>query len=102
MASSSSSTTGEARMNQHLMRSASLLATALLSLGLSACTFDYLNNLDRVTLAGGNAVQSNLEQETINPTGKRSYKTTGLGADGGVMPKDSSVSAAPPAPKTGA
>ena len=73
-------------MNQHIMRTASLLATALLSLGLSACSFDYLNNLDRVTLAGGNAVQGNLEQETINPAGRHSYKTTGLGVDGDVIP----------------
>lgn len=73
-------------MNQHLMRTASLLATALLSLGLSACTFDYLNNLDRMTLAGGNAVQSNLEQETVNPANRQSYKTKGLGADGNVVP----------------
>ena len=91
-------------MNQHLMRTASLLATALLSLGLSACTFDYLNNLDRVTLAGGNAVQSNLEQETVNPANRQSYKTKGLGADGDVVPdkKSDAPSAQPTAPRAGA
>jgi hypothetical protein len=91
-------------MNQHLLRSASLIATALLSLALCACTYDYLNNLDRVSLAGGNAVQSNLEQETINPSSRRMYKTTGLGANGSVIPKDASgaSSAAPVPAKAGA
>jgi hypothetical protein len=74
-------------MNQHLIRAASLIATALLSLAVSACAFDYLNHIDRVTLAGGNAVQSNLERETINPAGTNSRKTKGLGANGGVIPK---------------
>ena len=82
-------------MNQHLLRSASLIATALLSLALGACTYDYLNNLDRVSLAAGNAVQSNLEQETINPSSRRMYKTTGLGANGDVIPKDAETSSAP-------
>jgi hypothetical protein len=70
-------------------------ATALLSLALGACTYDYLNNLDRVSLAAGNAVQSNLEQETINPSSRRMYKTTGLGANGDVIPKDAETSSAP-------
>lgn len=84
------------------MRTASLLVTALLALLLSACTYDYLNTLDRVTLAGGDAVQRNLEQETINPAGRQKYKTTGLGADGDVIPDKDASSAAASAPKAGA
>jgi hypothetical protein len=84
-------------MTDHLMRTASLIATALLALALSACTFDYLNNLDRVTLAGGNAVQSNLERETIDPSKRQSYRTRGLGADGSVIPDTPAPSTKSPA-----
>lgn len=88
-------------MSPHLMRTASMLATAMLALALGACTYDYLNNSDRVTLAGGDAVQGNLERETINPAGKQGYKTTGLGANGNVVPDDKAASSAS-APKAGA
>ena len=85
------------------VRSASLIVTALLSLLLSACTYDYLNNLDRVTFAGGDAVQRNLEQETVNPAGRQKYKTTGLGANGSVIPPKTTSAPAPAStPKGGA
>jgi hypothetical protein len=90
-----------ARFTPHLMRTAALLTSALLALVLGACTYDYLNNLDRVTLAGGDAVQRNLEQQTINPANRKSYKTTGLGANGNVIPEDASASSTPAA-KAGA
>ena len=83
-------------MTRHLARCIALVAIAVLSLSLAGCSFDYLNNLDRVTLAGGNAVQSNLQRETINPSSRRTYKRTDLGSNGGVIPDKSTKSTASP------
>ena len=70
-----------------------LTALLLLTAPIGGCTFDYLNRLDRVTLAGGNAVQANLERETVNPGTRAAYDTHGLGADGGVIPEPDAASA---------
>jgi hypothetical protein len=60
-------------------------AMGLLAL-LGGCVFDHLNRLDRVTLAGGNAVKANLEMQTIDPTKESQYRTKGLGKNGTVIP----------------
>lgn len=57
---------------------------AVLGLGLSACTYDYLQRTDRVAYSAGDAVRANLERETINPTSAAQYRTKGLGRNGNV------------------
>jgi len=75
---------------------AALGAAVLLGL-LGGCTFDYLNHLDRVTLAGGDAVRANLERETANPTKPSAYETGGLGKDGDQIPdEEADTGTAPP------
>jgi hypothetical protein len=78
-----------------LIRRALYVLGLLSTVPLAGCTFDYLNNLDRISLAGGNAVQANLEQSTINPSHRRSYKTEGLGAQGNVIPSKTAASSVP-------
>lgn len=68
------------------MRTAWWLAAIGMLVLLSACSFDYRNRLDRVTLAGGNAVKANLEMQTIDPTKDSQYRTKGLGKNGVVIP----------------
>ena len=65
---------------------------------LGGCMFDHLNRLDRVTLAGGDAVKANLEMQTINPTKASQYRTKGLGKNGGVIPGDEVVVVPTPVP----
>lgn len=68
------------------MRTAWWLGAIGMLVLLSACSFDYRNRLDRVTLAGGNAVKANLEMQTIDPTKDSQYRTKGLGRNGVVIP----------------
>lgn len=66
-----------------------VLVVAAASLALSGCSADYLNHRDTITLQAGDAVEANLHKETINPSAGYMYNTGGLGADGGVIPDDS-------------
>jgi hypothetical protein len=65
------------------MRIAIIVGLAAL---LGGCTYDYLQRSDRVAYSAGDAVRANLERETINPTKRSQYVTTGLGANGKVTP----------------
>lgn len=53
---------------------------------LGGCAWDYLNHEDRVSYRAGNAVDANLEQETVNPSKGSMYVTQGLGKNGAVVP----------------
>ena len=59
---------------------------ALLALVLSGCAYDYLQHSDRVAYSAGDAVKANLERETISPSKKSMYVTSGLGQNGSVVP----------------
>ena len=59
-------------------------AAALL---LSGCAYDYLQHSDRVAYSAGDAVKANLERETISPSKKSMYVTSGLGGNGQVTPQ---------------
>ena len=77
-----------------MMRPARLIAalgTAALSLGLGACTYDYLQQTDQVGYSYGDAVNANLEAQTINPTKDSMYDKSGLGGDGNVTSTESAV-----------
>ena len=71
------------------------LAAAALALALGAlpagCTYDYLQNTDRVGYRAGNAVRANLAMETINPWKADMYDTRGLGKNGVVVPQTTST-----------
>jgi hypothetical protein len=72
----------------------------VLCLPLGGCTYDYLQRTDRVGYSAGNAVKANLESETINPSKRSMYQTSGLGKDGSVIlpaASGSSTAAATPA-----
>jgi len=53
---------------------------------LGGCTYDYLQHTDRIGYQAGDAVATNLEAETINPSKRSMYVTSGLGRNGSVMP----------------
>jgi hypothetical protein len=74
-----------------------LAAIGMLAL-LGGCAFDYLNRLDRVTLAGGDAVKANLEMQTTDPTKDSQYRTKGLGSNGAVIPDDEGMTSPAPVP----
>jgi len=59
---------------------------------LGGCTYDYLQHTDRVGYGAGDAVAANLEGETINPSKRSMYVTSGLGKNGSVMPAASTTS----------
>jgi hypothetical protein len=63
---------------------APLAGASLLLLG--GCTYDYLQRTDRVGYSAGNAVQANIEAQTIDPSKASQYNTKGLGKDGVVLP----------------
>jgi hypothetical protein len=67
-------------------RIAKLACGAVLAVSLSGCTYDYLQNTDRVGYHAGDAVKANLLSETINPTKASMYDKSGLGKDGNVIP----------------
>lgn len=62
---------------------------------LCGCTYDYLQRTDRVAYSAGDAVNANLERETVNPTKRSMYDTRGLGKDGAIIPADG-ITVTPP------
>jgi len=62
------------------------VAAAALGVALGGCTYDYLNHSDRIAYSAGDAVNANLERETINPSKKSMYLRWGLGRNGLVIP----------------
>jgi hypothetical protein len=74
-----------------------LAAIGMLTL-LGGCAFDHFNRLDRVTLAGGDAVKANLEMQTIDPTKESQYRTRGLGRNGVVIPGEEGDTVPAPVP----
>ena len=75
---------------------AALAGGATLALMLGGCTYDYLQNTDRVGYHAGDAVKANLTSATVNPTKKSMYDKSGLGKNGDVIPADPSTAAATP------
>jgi hypothetical protein len=82
----------------------SLIASAaivlLASLAVGCAKYDYLQRTDRVSYHAGNAVKANLERETINPSSRWQYDTSGLGKNGSVIPpeaQDATTETQPPA-----
>ncbi len=77
-------------------------AASLSVLLLVGCTYDYGQHSDRISYRAGDAVNANLEGETIDPSSASMYDTTGLGKNGSVQPPSSSTSPStptnPPAP----
>jgi hypothetical protein len=69
---------------------AKLISGFALAIGLATlpggCTYDYLQNTDRVSYKAGNAVRANLAMETTNPWRANMYETRGLGKNGSVIP----------------
>ncbi len=63
-----------------------LAGTAMLTLALAGCAYDYLNHSDRVAFSSGDAVKANLESETVNPANPASDNLSGLGKNGPVNP----------------
>jgi len=63
-----------------------VVAAASLGVALGGCTYDYLNHSDRIAYSAGDAVNANLERETINPSKKSMYLRWGLGRNGLVIP----------------
>lgn len=57
------------------------------ALALSGCAYDYLQRTDKVGYSAGDAVNANLEAQTIDPAKDSAYSTKGLGKDGYVEPK---------------
>lgn len=57
------------------------------ALALSGCAYDYLQRTDRVGYSTGDAVNANLEAQTMNPSKDSAYSTKGIGKDGFVTPK---------------
>jgi hypothetical protein len=69
-----------------MIRLSTLALTAVLSLSLSGCAYDYMQRTDRVAFHAGNAVHANLEAQTLNPSRKSMKSTAGLGKNGVVVP----------------
>ena len=65
------------------LKVAAVVALALL---INACSYDYLQHTDRVGYSAGNAVRANMAIQTSNPTSRAHYVTSGLGANGSVIP----------------
>ena len=57
------------------------------ALALSGCAYDYLQRTDKVGYSAGDAVNANLEAQTIDPAKDSAYSTKGLGKNGYVDPK---------------
>jgi hypothetical protein len=71
---------------------AAMACGAALALSLGGCTYDYLQNTDRVGYHAGDAVNANLVGETVNPTKSSMYNRTQLGKDGNVIPPETTAS----------
>lgn len=67
-----------------MIRVAKTLGLGALLLALGGCTYDYLQRTDRVAYSAGDAVRANLESQTINPSKRSQYVTTGLGKTGAI------------------
>jgi hypothetical protein len=79
-----------------------LLAATLsfaMALPLGGCGYDYLQHTDRIAYSTGDAVKANLEAETINPSKRSMYVTSGLGKNG-VAAGPSGSAPPPPAPRS--
>jgi hypothetical protein len=70
-----------------MIRALSTIGLALALLPLGGCTYDYLQRTDRVAYSAGDAVRANIESQTINPSKKSQYVTTGLGKNGEMKPE---------------
>ena len=70
------------------------LATPL-ALLLSGCSYDYLQHSDRIAYSAGDAVNANLESETINPSKRSMYTIWGLGRNGVIAPPAAAPAPAP-------
>ena len=57
-------------------------ALALTLAALSGCSYDYANNIDRVSYSAGNATKANLALQTVDPSKKSMYDNDDLGKDG--------------------
>lgn len=69
-------------MSARLLR---LGAVALpLALLLGGCAYDYMQRSDKIAYSYGDAVRSNMEAQTVNPSKPSSYSTKGLGKNGPV------------------
>lgn len=69
----------------------------LLALSLAGCSYDYLQNTDRIAYSAGDAVRANRERETMDPARGSMFDTTGLGANGSLIPPWTDETAAAPA-----
>ncbi|HWA19934.1 MAG TPA: hypothetical protein VG757_13135 [Devosia sp.] len=74
-----------------MTKTLALLAATALALLLSACAYDYLQHSDRIAYSAGDAVNANLEGETVNPSSKLMNDKSGLGKDGNVIPSEDEV-----------
>ena len=72
-------------MSRHATVLTRLVLAAALALPLGGCGYDYLQHTDRVGFSAGNAVRANLEGETINPSKRSMYVTSGLGRNGSAF-----------------
>jgi hypothetical protein len=73
-----------ARRTLVTMRLFGLVSVA--ALALCGCSYDYIQHTDRVTYGAGDAVQSNIQSETLNPEKPSNNDTSGLGKNGEVDP----------------
>lgn len=62
-----------------------LLLALPLALLVGGCAY---GRHDRIAFSAGNAVRANLEGQTINPSKRSMYSTTGLGKNGNLIPAD--------------
>lgn len=85
-------------MESPMFRIARTIATLVGVVVLVAgCAFDYLQNSDKITYRAGDAVQSNLERETNDPSNDSMFDTDDLGEDGAVVVPQNDDGTPPPA-----
>lgn len=70
-----------------MSRLALIVCGTAAALALSGCAYDYLQRTDKVGYSAGDAVNANLEAQTIDPAKDSAYSTKGLGKGGYVEPK---------------
>ena len=87
-------------MSRSVSRLALILCGAAAALALSGCAYDYLQRTDKVGYSAGDAVNANLEAQTMNPSKDSAYSTKGLGKNGYVKPTSPTggMEEAPPVP----
>lgn len=69
-----------------------LLVALPLALLAGGCTYA---RHDRISFSAGNAVRANIEGQTINPSKRSMYSTTGLGKNGNLILTTPAAPAAP-------